>query len=113
MTIKVNEKGQPARVATNFDMSASTGLTMKFIAPSGGTDFTVTDASPSPVSAPAVALVDDPELGNRAASTYFEYTTTGTEFDIAGDWAVCCQYQDAARVLESDPVIYPIDESCF
>lgn len=114
MTIKVNEKGQPARVATNFDMSASTGLTMKFIPPSsGGTEFTVTNLSASPVTAPAVALVNDPELGNRPASTYFEYITTGLEFDAAGDWTACCLYQDASLDLEANKTIFPIGESCF
>jgi len=114
LSIKVGEKGQPARIATNFDMSGSTGLTIKFIPPStGGTEFTVTEVSGSPVTAPAVPLTNDPELGNRAASTYFEYITTGLEFDAPGDWTACGLYQDATRDLEANQTIFPIDASCF
>jgi len=111
MTIKVGEKGQPVRIATNFDMSASTVLTIAFTL-EGGTNFTVTNSSPSPVSAPAVALVNDPQLGNRAASTYFEYTTTGTEFDIDGDWQACAVYEDASRILNANKVTIPIGKAC-
>ena len=81
MTIKVTEKGQPFRIATSFDMSGNTALQIEFTAPTSGTDFTATDLTTPAVSAPAVALVNDPELGSVTASTYFEYTTDGTEFD--------------------------------
>ena len=55
MTIKVSEKGQPFRISTTFDMSGSTGLSIAFTAPDTGTDFTVTEASGSAVTAPAAA----------------------------------------------------------
>lgn len=109
MTIKVGEKGQPFRIATAFDMSGSSALSIAFTAPTGGTDFTVTDPD---VTAPAVALTDDPELGNVPASMYFEYTTTGTEFDIAGDWSACAVYTDASLILNADKVDFTIGAAC-
>lgn len=113
MTIKVGEKGQPFRIDTNgFDMSGSTALSIAFTAPTGGTDFTYTQATTPAVTAPAVALTNDPELGNVAASTYFEVTTDGTEFDIAGTWKACATYTDASLTLEADEVEFTIGESC-
>jgi len=35
-SIKVKEKGQPFRIATDFNMSTSTGLEIVFTAPPGG-----------------------------------------------------------------------------
>lgn len=119
MTIKVGEANQPARVATNFDLSAhltspSVGLTMKFIPPaSGGTEFTVTNLSTPDVTAPAVPLVNDPELGNRAASTYFQWLTDDTSFDAPGDWTACCLYDDGINTREANQTIFPIGASCF
>ncbi len=112
MSIKVTEKGQPVRIATGFDMSGSSALSIDFTAPAGGTDFTVTNLTTPAVSAPAVALVNDPELGNQSASTYFEYTTDGTEFDIAGDWEACGVYTDASLILNANKVTIPIGEEC-
>lgn len=43
--IKVGEKGQPVKIATDFDMSGSTGLQIVFTAPTGGTSFTATQAT--------------------------------------------------------------------
>lgn len=112
MTIKISEKGQPFRISTSFDMSGSTALQIEFTAPTGGTDFTATDLTTPAVSAPAVALTNDPELGTVAASTYFEYTTDGTEFDIAGTWTACGQYTDASLILKADEVTFTIGEEC-
>ncbi len=112
MTIKVTEKGQPVRIATSFDMSGNTALSMAFTAPTGGTSFTATKLTTPAVSAPAVALTNDPELGNQSASTYFEYTTDGTEFDIAGDWTCCAVYTDASLILNADMVTITIGEEC-
>ena len=77
MTIKVGEKGQPFRISTSFDMSGSTGLSIAFTAPATGTDFTVTEASGSAVTAPAVALTNDPELGKIIADAFRAVDNTG------------------------------------
>lgn len=112
MTIKVGEKGQPFRISTSYDMSGSTALSIKFTAPATGTDFTKTNSTTPAVSAPAVALTNDPELGNVSASEYFEYTTDGTEFDVAGEWKACGTYTDASLILEADEVTFTIGASC-
>jgi len=113
--IKVGEKGQPVKIATDFDMSGSTGLQIVFTAPTGGTSFTATQATTPAVSAPAVALTNDPAFTptrSVSASQYFLYTTDGTEFDIAGDWIACGRYIDATLELEADPVTITITASC-
>jgi len=112
MTIKLGEKGQPFRISTGFDMSGSTALNIAFTAPEGGTDFTATDLTTPAVSAPAVALTNDPELGTVAASTYFEYTTDGTEFDVAGTWTACATYTDASLILKANQVSFTIAAEC-
>lgn len=108
MTIKVGEVGQPCRIAANFDLSGSTSLTINWEAPTGGTDFIVTNPD---VTAPAVALANDRYLGNQSASTYFEYSTTGLEFDIDGDWIGVGTYIDGTRELYTNPVTFPIDKN--
>ena len=113
--IKVGEKGQPVKIATDFDMSGSTGLQIVFTAPTGGTSFTATQATTPAVTAPAVALTNDPAFTptrSVSASQYFLYTTDGTEFDIAGDWIACGRYIDATLELEADPVTITITASC-
>jgi len=112
VSIKVTEKGQPFRISTGFDMSGSSALSIKFTAPSAGTDFTKTNSTTPAVSAPAVALTNDPELGTVPASEYFEYTTDGTEFDVDGDWKACGVYTDASLILEADEVTFAIGASC-
>ena len=112
MTIKVTEKGQPFRISTGYDMSGSTALSISFTAPTNGTSFVVTQATTPAVTAPAVALTNDPELGNVPASTYFEYTTSGTEFDIAGTWTACATYEDASLKLKANKVTFEIGEEC-
>ena len=105
MTIKVLEKGQPFRIDASFDMSGSSGLQILFTAPDN-TTFTVDEASGSAVTAPAVALTNDPELGTVPASEYFEYTTTGSEFTVAGTWTALGEYTDASLTLYADLVTF-------
>jgi hypothetical protein len=115
MTIKVGERGQPFRIATGFDMSGFTALSIVFTAPSNGASFTATNLTTPAVTAPAVALTNDPGFTppqSVAASTYFEYTTDGTEFDIAGTWTACAVYTDAARILNANKVTFTIGSAC-
>ena len=114
-SIKVTEKGQPFRIATDFDMSSSTGLEIVFTAPPGGTSFTVNEGTSPAVSAPAVALTNDPgfdPVRNVAASEYLEYTTDGTEFDVAGIWTACGEYSDASLTLKAALVTFTIAKEC-
>jgi len=114
-SIKVTEKGQPFRIAADFDMSGSTGLQIEFTAPAGGTDFTVTQATTPAVTAPAVALTNDAGFNpvrSVSASEYFEYTTDGTEFDVAGTWTACGQYTDASLILKAALVTFTIGAEC-
>ena len=115
MTIKVGEKGQPFRIATGFDMSGNTVLSIVFTAPTGGTNFTRTDSTTPAVTAPATPLTNDPGFTppqSVAASTYFEYITDGTEFDKDGEWSACAVYTDASRILNADKVTFNIGAAC-
>lgn len=115
MTIKVGEKGQPFRIATGFDMSGSTALSIVFTAPTNGTSFTRTNVTSPAVTAPAINLVNDPGFTpaqSVAASTYFEYITDGTEFDVLGLWTACAVYTDASVVLNANKVTFTIGGSC-
>ncbi len=116
MTIKVGSLGIPLRVATGFDMSSSTSLTMIITKPDG-TQLTKTSGA-GEVSAPAVALTNDPDLGNVAASTYFEYTNTVDDYDVQGlstdtnPWKVCGTYVDGSQTLPVSPVPFTVLEGC-
>lgn len=86
MTIRVGESGKAFRYATYVDMEDYTELKLVFTAPSGGTDFTRTNASSPPVYlGPKVV---DEDLGVINADEYMEYTFQASDFDIAGTWSV-------------------------
>ena len=114
-SIRVTEKGQPFRIATDFNMSSSTGLEIVFTAPPGGTSFTVNQGTTPAVTAPAVALINDPGFNpvrSVAASEYLEYITDGTEFDVAGTWTACGEYSTAALTLKAALVTFTIGGEC-
>lgn len=116
MTIKKGSVGVPLRVATGFIMSGFTSLTMIITKPDG-TRLTKTSGA-GEVSAPAVALVNDPDLGNQDASTYFEYTNAVDEYDIVGavsdtnPWKVCGTYVDGSQTLPVSPKPFAVLEGC-
>ena len=116
MTIKVGSIGIPHRIATGFDMSGSTSLTMIITKPDG-TKLTKTSGG-GEVTAPATPLVNDPDLGNVAASTYFEYTNTVNDYDEEGlltdtnPWEVCGIYVDGTQTLPVSPVPFTVLEGC-
>ncbi len=113
MTITVGEVGRIFRYSTNgLDMSSSTGLTLNFTKPDG-TILAKTEASANPVTAPAVALINDIDLGNQAASTYMEFTTVAADFDQEGDWEVCGIYTDATpKLYKGNKVTFTVLEDC-
>jgi hypothetical protein len=94
MAIVATEVGKAFRLSTGYDMSASTGLTLNFTSPTG-VALQKTEATVNAVTAPAIALTNDPDLGNQPASTYFEFLTVATDFTEAGTWKVCGIYFDA------------------
>ena len=116
MTIKVGSIGVPLRIATGFDMSGSTSLTMDITKPDGTVLQKTSGAGE--VTAPAVPLVDDPDLGNVAASTYLEYINAVDDYDVVGDasdinsWKVCGIYEDATQTLPVPPAPFTVLEGC-
>jgi len=116
MTIKKNSLGLPLRIATGFNLSGFTSLTMIITKPDG-TKLTKTSGA-GEVTAPAVPLVDDVDLGNVAASTYFEYINAVDDYDVVGDstdvnpWKVCGTYVDASQTLPVSPVPFTVLEGC-
>lgn len=110
MTIRKGQIGVPFRIATGFDMSGSTALSIIFTKPDGTT---LTKTNPD-VTAPAVALVNDPDLGNVAASTYFEYTNAIDDYDQVGDdWEACAIYVDGTpKSYPTTPAVFEVLEGC-
>jgi hypothetical protein len=114
--IKVGSIGVVLRVATGFDMSGSTSLTLKITKPDG-TILTKTSGA-GEVSAPATPLVNDPDLGSVAASTYFEYTNAVNDYTETGlstddnAWTVCGIYVDGSQTLPVSPVPFTVSEGC-
>lgn len=113
MSLVVGQSGVPFRLTTNgLDMSAFTAFTLNFTKPDG-TTLQKTELTTNAVSAPAVALSNDPDLGDVAASTYFEFITVVTDFDQDGTWSVCGIATDATRVLPTNiDVDFEVLESC-
>ena len=99
MTIKVAEGNKAFRYATNYDMSSSTGLSLKFTSPTG-VETTLTDLTTPAVTAPALTITD-PDLGSLTASTYMEFKTLVTTFAESGSWKVCGTYTDTATTPDS------------
>jgi hypothetical protein len=101
MSIKVGDIGRPIYVPTNFDLSGSTELEIKFTSPDGTVSFTknTSDGVTAP-SSPSPDLPNDPETGFPGgvfpADTYMLYLNVAGDFDAggAGLWNVCTAYTD-------------------
>jgi len=113
MSIIVGQLGVPFRLTTGgFDMSTGPGYELNFTKPDG-TTLQKDENSSNPVSAPAVALTNDPDVGNQAASTYFEFITVLADFDQAGTWSVCGIYSEASKTLPTTAdVEFEVLEAC-
>jgi len=113
MSIRAGAVGVPFRYSTNgLDMSGSTGLTLNFIKPNGTDTLQKTQATTNAVTAPAVALVNDPDLGNQTASTYMEFSTVAADFDVAGDWTVCGIYTSGTQTIPGSAVTFTVLPAC-
>lgn len=117
MTIKKGSVGVPLRIATGFDMSGFTSLTMDITKPDGTVLQKTSGAGE--VTAPAVPLVNDQDLGNVPASTYLEYINIINEYDVVGNasdtnpWKVCGVYEDATpKRSPVSPVPFTVLEGC-
>jgi len=117
MTIKVGSIGVPLRIATGFNMSGFTSLKMDITKPDG-TILQKTSGA-GEVTAPGVALVNDPDLGNVDAFTYLEYINAVDDYDVEGDvndtnpWKVCGEYVDASpQALPVSPIPFTVLEGC-
>jgi len=112
LSIKATEVGKAFRYATSFDMSGSTGLTLNFMAPDG-TTLQKTEITTNAVTAPAVALINDPDLGDVAASEYMEFLTIATDFTVEGAWTVCGIYTDGTpKVFHGDSATFEVEAAC-
>jgi hypothetical protein len=91
MSFKLLESGKILRVASGFDMSSNTELTLTFTLP----DATTT----TKLTADGVALgagVTDPDLGVLAANEYVEYDVEAGFLSQAGIWSVSLTYTNTA-----------------
>lgn len=99
MGIKVAEGNKAFRYATAYDMSSSTGLSLKFTSPTG-VESTLTQATTPAVTAPATPITD-PDLGALSASEYMEFDTLVTTFTESGTWKVCGTYTNTGTTPDS------------
>lgn len=111
-TMRVGEIGKVFRLSTGFDMSGNNALTLNFTKPNGTDTLQKTQASSNAVTAPAVALVNDPDLGNVPASTYFQFTTVAADFDVGGTWEVCGIYFSATQEYHSATATVVVEDAC-
>lgn len=87
--LKVGESGKIFRVASGFDMSSNTELTLTFYKP--------TEDAVTKVKADGVTLgtgVTDPDLGILAADEYVDYDIEPLLLTEAGTWQVTLTYDD-------------------
>lgn len=89
MALYVGDTNKIIRVATGFDMSSYTGLSLIFTLPDSTTSTkTTTDGIT------IGAGVTDPDLGVLAANEYMEYPTETGFLSQSGTWYVVPVYTD-------------------
>lgn len=118
MSIKVGDIGRPIYVATNYDLSSNTALTLKFTAPNGEV-FTRTnpDVTAPGIDSPALPPNEDNSFsgGVLPANTYMLYSSQAGDFDSGGSgtWTVCGSYTDATpKFYQGDDGALFISEGC-
>ena len=122
---RIGEKGRLFRLSTGgLDMSSSTTLRLKFTKPNGTDKMEKTNSSANAVTAPAVALTNDPAVGTQSANTYFEFATLADDadnsnaatFDVAGTWKVCGIFEKTTdsppRILMGNDVTFTVLPAC-
>ena len=97
MSYRVGEFGKPIYLATGFDMSGNSALTVVFTKPDGS-------MLQKPATAPNVAI------GSMPANTYFEVTPEDGDIDQSGGWAAYGIYEDSTpRKLISETVQFTVN----
>ena len=121
MTIKDGDIGRPIYVASTFDMSGNTALSLKFTSPDGSVVITKSNPDVTAPASPSPSLPSSTGFagGILPASTYWLYTTDGTEFIAggspggAGNWTVCGTYTDGTpKFYQGDSGVLVISEAC-
>lgn len=105
--MRVGEIGKIINLATGFDLSGASTLSVVLTPPSG-VKKTKTGSS---VTAPAVS---DPSTSPPlVADEYFQYTTEAGDIDESGVWGICGVYEDATpKKFYTDGAKFNVDESC-
>lgn len=103
--MNVGEYGLALNVNANYNLSASTSLTLDFTRPDN-TTFSRTGAS---VTAPAVPYVTLDGNGTYAASQYAKYIIAAGDLTAAGPYSVRLTYLDGTKLLKSDPASFTVN----
>jgi len=91
--LKVGESGKIFRVASGFDMSSNTELTLTFYVPSTPASTVLKTTADGVVLG---AGVTDPDLGVLAANEYVEYDIEAGVLADDGEWKVTLTYENTA-----------------
>lgn len=89
MTLRVGESGKTFRVATGFDMSANTDISITLTKPDGTSVMKTKSASEISLG---TTPITDPDLGALAANTYINYPVETGVLTLAGTWYVQLTY---------------------
>ena len=109
MSVAIGEVGKVIILATGFDLSSNTSMTIKIVPPSGD-DVTV---ATSRITAPN-SIFADPVLGNLAADTYMQFDTAAADFLVSGDHVLCGTYNNTVNgdIFITDSATITIGEPC-
>lgn len=95
MVLYAGERGRILRFADGGRKFSDNELILNFTRPDG-TEFQKTGKSVNPVTLPGVDIVD-PDIGPLKAKTYLEFSTVKSDFDMAGLWKICGEYEGAKK----------------
>lgn len=105
--MRVGEVGKIINLATGFNLSGASTLSIVLSKPSG-TTVTKTGVS---VTAPAVS--DTTTTPPLVANEYFQYTTEAGDIDESGNWGICGVYEDSTpKKFYTAEAQFSVDESC-
>ena len=106
--MKATEVGKTVILATGFDMSSETSLTIT-VTDTNGDTATVEDSRIS-----LAGELTGTVLGTLAANTYMLFTTLADDFIVAGDYILCGTYNDTAavEVFFTDDATLTVEAAC-
>lgn len=91
-SLRATEVGKTITLATGFNMSTNTSVTISLVS-SSGTTVTVAD---SRITIPASSY-SSASLGTLAAYEYAQFDTASTDFPSAGSYTVYLTYNDTTN----------------